>query len=209
MLYAFAAIDAGFPYVNFTSSIGSSLASLDRLAVERGVPHMGRDAKTGETLVKTALAPMFAARNLPLLAWESHNLLGNRDGQVLDDPAHCAGKLGNKNGVLDPRVHSHVRIDYVPTLGDWKTAWDFIHFQGFLGARMAMQFTWQGCDSVLAAPLALDLARLALDAHRRGFAGAMTHAACFFKAPYGVGEHDFFKQFMMLREYAAEPIPVK
>jgi myo-inositol-1-phosphate synthase len=209
VLYAFAAIDAGFPYVNFTSSVGSSLPALDRLAIERGVPHMGRDGKTGETLVKTVLAPMFAARNLSLLAWESHNILGNRDGQVLNNPDNCAGKLGNKGSVLDPSVHSHVRIDYVPSLGDWKTAWDYIHFGGFLGAKMSMQFTWQGCDSVLAAPLVLDLVRLAADGHRRGFAGAMTHAACFFKAPYGVTDHDFFRQFAALREYAVEPIPVK
>jgi myo-inositol-1-phosphate synthase len=96
-----------------------------------------------------------------------------------------------------------VHIDYVPSLDDWKVAYDFIHFEGFLGARMSMQFTWQGCDSALAAPLVLDLARLAALARARGEKGALDHLACFFKDPYGVDVHGFTSQFEMLRAYAA------
>jgi myo-inositol-1-phosphate synthase len=209
VLYACAAMDAGFPYINFTSSIGSSLASLEDLAVRRGVPHAGRDGKTGETLMKTVLAPMFVARRLKVLAWEGHNLLGNRDGQVLDAPANNLAKVKDKDAALreilgDETTHSRVRIDYVPSLGDWKTAWDFIHFEGFLGARMSLQFTWQGCDSALAAPLVIDLARLADLAHRSGEKGAMRHAACFFKAPLSGGPHDFHRQMDSLVAYAAD-----
>jgi len=209
VIYAYAAIDAGFPYVNFTSSIGSSLASIDELAVRRGVPHCGRDGKTGETLVKTALAPLFVARRLKVLSWEGHNLLGNRDGQVLDAPANNLAKVKDNDAALreilgDPQAHSRVRIDYVPSLGDWKTAWDFIHFEGFLGARMSMQFVWQGCDSALAAPLVIDLARLTELAHRAGEKGAMRHTGAFFKAPFGGTTHDFHRQMDDLIGYAAE-----
>jgi myo-inositol-1-phosphate synthase len=209
VLYAYAAIDAGYPYVNFTSSVGSSLPSLEELAGRKGVPHAGRDGKTGETLVKTVLAPMFVARRLKVLSWEGHNLLGNRDGQVLDAPANNLAKVKDKDAALreilgDEKAHSRVRIDYVPSLGDWKTAWDFIHFEGFLGARMSLQFTWQGCDSALAAPLVIDLVRLADLAHRSGEKGAMKHAACFFKAPLSGGPHDFHRQMDDLAAYAAD-----
>jgi myo-inositol-1-phosphate synthase len=208
-LYAYAAIEGGYPYINFTSSVGSSLASIDELAVRRGVPHAGRDGKTGETLVKTVLAPMFVARRLKVLSWEGHNLLGNRDGQVLDAPANNLAKVKDKDAALreilgDEKAHSRVRIDYVPSLGDWKTAWDFIHFEGFLGARMSLQFTWQGCDSALAAPLVIDLVRLADLAHRSGEKGAMRHTGCFFKAPFGGTTHDFHVQMDDLAAYAAQ-----
>ncbi len=208
MLYAYAAIDAGFPFVNFTSCIGSSLPALDELARRKGVPHCGRDGKTGETLLKTTLAPMFLARNLRVLAWEGHNILGNRDGQVLNTPANRDAKVKDKDAALreilrDDKVHSRVRIDYVPSLGDWKTAWDFVHFEGFLGAKMSLQFIWQGCDSALAAPLVIDLVRLAEFGHRAGEKGAMRHAACFFKAPVGVEEHDFHRQMDLLIEWSA------
>lgn len=207
VLYAIAAVEAGYPYVNFTSSPGSSSPAVDELARRKGVPHMGQDAKTGETLVKTALAPMFAGRNFRVLSWEGHNLLGNRDGLVLDNPAHKEAKVRDKDKVLkeilqDPETHSQVRIDYVPSLGDWKTAWDFIHFQGFLGTRMSMQFTWQGCDSALAAPLVLDLVRFAEFAHRSGERGAMRHLSVFFKAPWAVQEQSFHTQMEMLFDYA-------
>jgi len=89
-------------------------------------------------------------------------------------------------------------------MGDWKTAWDHIHFRGFLGTPMTFQFIWQGCDSILAAPLMLDLARLTLFAQRRGEAGPLPHLASFFKSPIGVNEHDFFKQYMMLGEYVSK-----
>ena len=207
VLYAQAAIEAGYPYVNFTSSVGSNSPALDELARKMSVPHMGRDAKTGETLVKTTLAPMFTARNLKVLSWQSQNLLGNRDGMVLEDPEHKKAKLANKDQGLrkllgDEEAHSQVRIDYVPSLGDWKTAWDFIHFEGFLGTRMQLQFTWQGCDSALAAPLVIDLVRFLEFSHRRGECGLQPHLSPFFKAPYGVEEQDFATQMEMLYDYA-------
>lgn len=211
VLYAYAAIASGAAYVNFTPSRGASIPALRELAQARGLPHCGNDGKTGETLVKTALAPMFAARALRVLAWQGYNMLGNRDGEVLSEPAHRESKLRNKGEVVrsilgDPNVHTHVGIDYVPSLQDWKTAWDFVHFEGFLGARMSLQFTWVGSDSALAAPLVLDLARWAELALRRGESGAMTHTASYFKAPVGGGTHDFHAQFGQLLEYAAKAV---
>lgn len=208
VLYALAAIESGCPYVNFTTCLGSSFPAMDELAKKKGVPHMGRDGKTGETLMKTTLAPMFVARNLKVLSWEGYNMLGNRDGQVLDQPDANQAKTKDKDNCLreilqDDETHSRVRIDYVPSLGDWKTAWDFIHFQGFLGTRMALQFTWQGCDSALASPLVLDLIRFAEFAHRSNESGAMKHLNCFFKAPFLAEEHGFFRQNEALLAYAA------
>jgi myo-inositol-1-phosphate synthase len=206
-LYAWAAIDLGLPYVNFTPSLGASFPALGELAARRGVPVAGQDGKTGETLLKTVLAPMFADRNLRVLSWVGHNIFGNRDGVVLDDPRNKESKLRTKDQVvtqiLGYKPQTHVSIEYIESLDDWKTAWDHIHFRGFLGVKMMMQFTWQGCDSLLAAPLVLDLARLTLLAQRRGESGVLRHLACFFKNPMGVTEHDFFKQFAMLVEYAA------
>jgi myo-inositol-1-phosphate synthase len=168
---------------------------------------MGKDGKTGETLVKTTLAPMFRDRNLRVLSWYGYNLLGNRDGLVLENPDHGAGKLRSKDRALRSllgrtELRSKVQIDYVPSLDDWKTAWDFVHFQGFLGAKMSLQFTWQGCDSALAAPLVLDLARFADRALREGEGGPMTWLASFFKDPLEAGEHGFGAQFEALRRYA-------
>ena len=206
ILYAYAALGAGCPFVEFTPNSGATTAALRELAVREGVPHCGNDAKTGETLFKTALAPMFAARNLKVLSWQGYNMLGNGDGEVLANPANREGKLRNKDVVLEEILgehHSHVAIDYVPSLGDWKTAWDFVHFEGFLGARMSMQITWAGCDSALAAPLVLDLARLCDLAARRGEAGEMAHTGCFFKSPIAGGSHDLFTQFRTLVDYAA------
>ena len=204
-LYAYAALLDDRPYVNFTPSVGSELGGLRELAEERNVPHMGRDGKTGETLVKSALAPMFATRNLQVLAWEGHNILGNADGLVLEDEENEAGKLASKGGVLDSilgyETHNRVRIDYTPSLGDWKTAWDYIHFQGFLDTEMKMQFTWEGSDSALAAPLVLDLARLVAHADENEEGGLQPHLASFFKDPIGVDEHDLSRQFALLEEY--------
>jgi myo-inositol-1-phosphate synthase len=204
-LYAWAALDLGCPYVNFTPSLGASIPALDELARLRGAPHAGQDGKTGETLLKTVLAPMFADRNLKVLSWVGHNIFGNRDGQVLDDPANKASKITTKDRVITQvlgyKPQTHVSIEYIESLDDWKTAWDHIHFRGFLGVKMMLQFTWQGCDSILAAPLVLDLARLALLSGRRGEAGVLRHLASFFKSPLGVEEHDFFKQFALLEDY--------
>lgn len=204
-LYAFAAIDAGFPYVNMTPSRGSTVPALEELARKRGVPLAGQDLKTGETLMKSVLAPMFARRNLQVLSWVSHNILGNRDGLVLNDPENKASKVKSKDALLGEllgyKPQSLVSIEYVESLDDWKTAWDHIHFEGFLGTKMMLQFTWQGCDSLLAAPLVIDLVRFAALAQRRGEAGIMPHLSCFFKNPLGSNEHDLGKQFALLENY--------
>jgi myo-inositol-1-phosphate synthase len=205
-VYAYAALDLGLPYVNFTPSLGTSCPAMDELARRRGVPYGGKDGKTGETLLKSVLAPMFAVRNLRVLSWIGHNILGGGDGRVLNDPANKASKVKSKDAalgsILGYRPQSLVSIEYVESLDDWKTAWDHIHFEGFLGTKMAMQFTWQGCDSVLAAPLVIDLARLALLAQRRGEIGVMAHLACFFKSPMGTKEQDFFRQWAAFDAYA-------
>jgi myo-inositol-1-phosphate synthase len=157
--------------------------------------------------MKSALAPMFAHRNLHVLSWVGHNIFGNRDGQVLNDPRNKASKVRTKDAVISSIVgykpQTHVSIEYIESLDDWKTAWNHIHFEGFLGTKMVLQFTWQGCDSLLAAPLVIDVARLALLAKRRGEAGVLRQLACFFKDPMGAGTHDFWEQFQALREYAA------
>ncbi len=204
-LYAYAAMNAGFPYVNLTPSLGASLPALEELAIAKKAPHAGQDAKTGETLLKSVLAPMFAKRNLKVLSWVGHNILGNRDGLVLNDPQNKASKVGSKNALLGEllgyKPQSLVSIEYIESLDDWKVAWDHIHFEGFLNTKMTLQFTWQGCDSILAAPLVIDLARLILLSQRRGEFGAVTALASFFKSPLGVKEHDLGAQFAMLEAY--------
>jgi myo-inositol-1-phosphate synthase len=207
-VYAYAALSSGRPFVNFTPSLASSIPALRALAREKNVPHCGSDAKTGETLIKTALAPTFAKRALRMLAWQGYNMLGNRDGEVLRDEAHRQAKVRNKDEALrslfpdQPDLHTKVGIDYVPSLADWKTAWDYVHFEGFLGVRMSLQFTWVGSDSALAAPLVLDLVRLADYAAEQGEGGEMTHTACFFKDPMAGGTHDFHLQHEELLRYA-------
>jgi myo-inositol-1-phosphate synthase len=205
-LYAWAALDLGLPYLNFTPSLGASFPAAQELALQKQTVNGGKDGKTGETLMKTVLAPMFAQRNLQVLSWVGHNIFGNRDGVVLDDPRNKESKVRTKDQVITQilgyKPQSLVSIEYIPSLGDWKTAWDHIHFKGFLGVKMSLQFTWQGCDSILAAPLVLDVARLALLSQRRGEVGLLKHLACFFKSPMGVEENDFFKQFRMIEEYA-------
>jgi myo-inositol-1-phosphate synthase len=205
--YAFAALRAKLPYVNFTPSCGASLPGLIEFSRIHAAPVAGSDGKTGETLLKTVLAPMFAARNLKVLSWVGHNILGNNDGRTLADPRRRVSKLFTKDQVVastlgyDPQTLTS--IEFVESLDDWKTAWDHIHFEGFLGVRMSLQFTWQGCDSALAAPLVIDLARLTLLAQRRGEAGPLGHLAVFFKNPLSGGGHDFAEQWRRLLEYAA------
>jgi myo-inositol-1-phosphate synthase len=204
-VYAAAALRAGYTYLNFTPSLGASLPALRELAESTGALYGGKDGKTGETLMKTVLAPMFAYRNLKVMSWVGHNIFGNRDGLILDDPAHKSSKVRTKdqvvNQILGYKPSTLVTIEYLPDMGDWKTAWDHIHFQGFLGTKMTLQFTWQGCDSVLAAPLAIDLARLADLEKRRGGRGLLRHLASFFKSPEGVEENDFFRQFELLESF--------
>jgi myo-inositol-1-phosphate synthase len=206
-LYAIAALRSGCSYINFTPSLGSSLPAIDELARERATRHMGYDGKTGETLLKSTLAPMFAKRHLRVMSWVGHNIFGNMDGKVLDDPANKQAKVASKDRLLGEILGYHpqtlVSIEYIQSMGDWKTAWDHIHFTGFLGTPMTFQFIWQGCDSILAAPLVLDLVRFTERAWRNGDTGQLTFLAGFFKSPLGVSEHDFAVQFQMLEAWAA------
>ncbi|MGW3959501.1 inositol-3-phosphate synthase [Amycolatopsis sp. NPDC005003] len=205
-VYAYAAFRAGCGFVDFTPSTGARLPALDELARATGQPYAGRDGKTGETLLRSVLAPMFAQRGLNVLAWSGTNLLGGGDGATLADPAAAASKNASKQRVLDQNlghpVDGEVHIDHVPSLGDWKTAWDHVLFEGFLGTRMTLQLTWQGCDSALAAPLVLDLARLTGKACRDGVAGPVTELGFFFKDPVGDGPPDLASQYTALREWA-------
>ncbi len=209
MLYAYAAFKAGGAYVNFTPTVGSEVPALRQLAEKEGLPHCGKDGRTGETLLKTVMAPMFVERNLRVLSWESYNIFGNRDAEVLDDPVNNLAKTRGKDAALrnilrDDRTHTRVRIDYCPSLDDWKTAWNFIHFQGFGGTKMTLQFIWQGCDSMLAAPLAIDMMRLSDLALRLGESGVMEHMSAFFKQPIDGDRQDFFRQSRKLEAYVKE-----
>jgi myo-inositol-1-phosphate synthase len=206
-VYAIAAFVAECSYVNFTPSLGTDLPGLKELALEQGTLHVGRDGKTGETLLKSVLAPMFAARNLRVQSWVGHNIFGNLDGKVLDDPVNKASKVHSKDHLLGEILgylpQTLVSIEYIESMGDWKTAWDHIHFNGFLDTKMTMQFTWQGCDSLLAAPLVLDLVRLTEREWRRGKSGVMTHLASFFKSPMGENiSPQFALQFQQLEAWA-------
>lgn len=204
-IYAYAAASLGMPFVHFTPSNSALTPAIEQLFAQSNTPFMGCDGKTGETLVKSALAPMFKYRNLRVLTWQGYNILGDRDGRVLADSSNKQSKLDSKDALLPSilgyPLHTHVGIDYVPSLHDLKTAWDYVHFEGFLGFKMSLQFTWQGCDAILAAPLVLDLVRFADLAASRGEGGALPHLACFFKRPFGVGEHDLHRQWHMLGEY--------
>jgi myo-inositol-1-phosphate synthase len=204
-LYAIAAMELGHPFINFTPSVGSTPAAICDLALERSTCHTGRDGKTGETLLKSVLAPMFAKRNLHVMSWVGHNIFGNLDGKVLNDPSNKQTKVTSKDKLLGQIFGYHpqtlVSIEYIESLGDWKTAWDHVHFRGFLGTPMTFQFVWQGCDSLLAAPLVLDLVRLTERAHRAGETGVLTFLASFFKSPMGTTEHDFGRQFATLLEW--------
>lgn len=204
-LYAIASIECGFPFVNFTPSVGSGVPAIEQLAIERNVCHAGRDGKTGETFLKSVLAPAFAQRNLEIMSWVGHNIFGNMDGLVLDDPANKETKVRSKDQLLGQMLgyqpQSHISIEYIKSLGDWKTAWDHIHFRGFLGTPMTLQFTWQGCDSILAAPLVLDLLRLTDLASQRGETGTLAFLASFFKSPQGTDVNEFAQQFQMLTDW--------
>ncbi|MEV6168430.1 inositol-3-phosphate synthase [Streptomyces sp. NPDC051954] len=204
-LYAAAALRAGCPYVNFTPSTGLHHPSLAASAEASGVPYAGRDGKTGQTLLRSALGPMFAQRALAVRAWSGTNLLGGGDGAALADPGAAAAKNAGKERVLAETLgavpEGEVHIDDVPALGDWKTAWDHIAFDGFLGTRMILQTIWQGCDSALAAPLVLDLARLVARAHETGASGPLSELGFFFKDPVGEGPSALGEQYVVLREF--------
>ena len=201
-LYAYAAFQAGCPFVDFTPSTGARLPALAELAGERRLPYAGHDGKTGETLLKSVLAPMFAMRNLTVRSWSGINLLGGGDGANLANPGANAAKSVSKQRVLGEtlgyRPEGNTRIEYVADIGDFKTAWDLVTFGGFLGTGMHLQFTWHGCDSALAAPLVLDLARITAAAHRDGYTGPLTPLAFFFKDPLGDVDHALFAQWEAL-----------
>jgi myo-inositol-1-phosphate synthase len=205
-LYAAAALRAGCPYVNFTPSTGLDHPALASLAESAGVPWAGRDGKTGQTLLRSVLGPMFAQRALTVRAWSGTNLLGGGDGAALADPAAAAAKNAGKERVVTDTLgtapEGETHIDDVPALGDWKTAWDHIAFDGFLGTRMVLQTTWQGCDSALAAPLVLDLARLLARAHETGLTGPLPELAFYFKDPTGEAPAALGEQYAALARFA-------
>lgn len=204
LLHALAALRQGCAYINFTPSQASELPALRRIARDAGLAHTGKDGKTGETLIKTVLGPMFVARNLKVMSWIGNNFLGNNDGLALDAPAAKESKLRQKDAALKEVLGGgfiRTDIQYVPSLGDWKTAWDLIHFSGFLGTPMTMTFTWQGCDSALAAPLVLDLVRLVTLAQQRGETGMLAQLAPFFKNPLDGHTHNFHQQMANLYDW--------
>jgi myo-inositol-1-phosphate synthase len=205
-IYAYCAIKNGMPYINFTPSLGNDVPAIKELAEKERVPHCGKDGKTGETLVKTALVPMFKLRNLVIEGWYGSNILGNLDGHILNNPDNKQSKLITKTSVVPKMLgyepHLGSRIDYFPPLIDHKVAWDFIAFRGFLNHRMNMQFTWQGCDSILAAPLVIDLIRLMELAKRTGTVGVVKKLAVYFKDPIDMDvldlctQHEIFKKWI-------------
>jgi myo-inositol-1-phosphate synthase len=217
MLYAYAAIVEQVPYANFTPSLAADTPALRELALAHGVPVAGKDGKTGQTMMKTVLAPALRSRALRVEGWYSTNILGNRDGLALDDPASLASKIGTKGSVLDSmlgyEVPDHVvRIDYYRPRGDAKEAWDNIDVVGFLGQRMQLKVDFLCRDSVLAAPLALELARLLDLAQRRGEAGAQEQLGFFFKAPMTVDPeadplHAMHEQERVLSAWLADAPP--
>ena len=197
LAYVIAAIDAGIPVVNFTPNT-VELPAMVSLAVAKGVPIAGRDGKTGQTYFKVVLASALKARGLYVDGWYSLNILGNADGLNLMDPGHACGKLNNKTHLLDDilgysvgerygRSAHKVHIDYYPPRGDAKEAWDVIDITGIFGMPMSLRLNLQGRDSILAAPMALDLARWAAALQTAGFAGPIPDLGFYFKKP--VGDH--------------------
>jgi myo-inositol-1-phosphate synthase len=209
MKYLYLACQLGMPHANFTPSL-SKIPALEKLSERNGVPIAGEDGKTGQTMIKTVLAPAFVIRQLRVEGWFSTNILGNNDGLVLDDPGSNKTKVTSKQGVLDDilgyRIPEHqVHIDYYRPRGDAKEAWDTIDLAGFLGERMQLKVNFLCKDSILAAPIVIDLIRLLDVAKRAGESGIQRQLSVFFKAPYHTdGEHavhDLFKQQAMLREW--------
>lgn len=210
MLYAYAAVANGFGYGNFTPSVAADIPAIVELANSLGVPLAGKDGKTGQTMMKTVIAPALKARALHVDGWFSTNILGNRDGLALDDPASLQSKLNTKGSVLDQilgyKVEDHiVDIRYYRPRGDDKEAWDNIDVTGFLGQRMQIKVNFLCKDSILAAPLAIEIARVLGLAKKRGDGGVQEQLSIFFKAPMvanGHGpEHAFHTQEKMLLDW--------
>lgn len=194
-LVAYAAFRAGCAFVDLTPSTGAALPALDELARSESLPYAGRDGKTGETLLRATLAPMFTSRALRVLSWAGTTLLGGGDGEQASRATGLAALLGD--GATAP-----LHVDHVPDLGERGTVWDHVSFEGFLGARMSLQLTWNGLDSSLAAPLVLDLARLVAAAHAAGRVGVQGALAFFFEDPLGSDEHRLAEQARELHEWA-------
>lgn len=205
MLYAYSAIKLGLPYANFTPSVGSSIPALKKLAEEKNVPHAGNDGKTGETLVKTTIAPMFLYRNLEVVGWMSYNILGDFDGKVLSCRENRESKIISKDKVLEKILgyspFSITDIAFFPSLVDNKTAFDFVHFRGFLGKLMKFYFIWDAIDAIVAAPLIIDIARLLLFAKKKEVGGVVKELAFFFKSPMDCEVMNTHEQFEMLRKW--------
>jgi myo-inositol-1-phosphate synthase len=195
LAYVIAAVDAGIPVVNFSPNT-VELPAICTLAAANGTPLAGRDGKTGQTYFKVVLASALKARGLYVDGWYSLNILGNDDGLNLMDPDHACGKLTNKTNLLDDilgypvgerygRSAHKVHIDYYPPRGDAKEAWDVIDLRGIFGMPMSLRLNLQGRDSILAAPMALDLARWAAALQIAGFAGPVPELGFYFKKPVG------------------------
>jgi myo-inositol-1-phosphate synthase len=215
MIYAYAAIKSGVPFANGAPNLTVDIPALTKLAEQNSVPICGKDFKTGQTLMKTILAPGLKSRMLGLDGWYSTNILGNRDGEVLDDPESFKTKEESKLSVLEhilqPDVYpelykdfSHVvRINYYPPRGDNKEGWDAIDIFGWLGYKMQIKIDFMCRDSILAAPLCLDLALFMDLAQRAGMRGIQEWLSFYFKAPQTAPElypeHDIFIQLMKLK----------
>ena len=215
MLYAYAALMEGIPYANGAPNLSADFPAFEDYAKENGLPIGGKDFKTGQTLMKTILAPGFKARMLGVSGWFSTNILGNRDGAVLDDPASFKTKEESKLGVIDhilqPKlypdlygdIYHKVRINYYPPRGDDKEGWDNIDIFGWLGYPMQIKVDFLCKDSILAAPIVLDLALFMDLAGRAGLGGIQEWLSFYFKSPQCAPglypEHDLFIQNWKLK----------
>jgi myo-inositol-1-phosphate synthase len=215
MIYAYCAIKAGIPYANGAPNLSGDFPAMVELAKKTGTPISGKDFKTGQTLMKTILAPGFKARLLGMNGWYSTNILGNRDGEVLDDPESFKTKEESKKSVLDyilqpqlyPDLYGNlchvVRINYYPPRGDNKEGWDNIDLVGWLGYPMQLKINFLCRDSILAAPIVLDVALFLDLAKRAGMHGIQEWLSFYFKSPvHAPGlypEHDLFIQLMKLK----------
>ena len=215
MVYAYAALMEGVPFVNGAPNLTVDVPALERLARDEGVPICGKDFKTGQTLVKTVVGPMLKARMLGMDGWFSTNILGNQDGEVLDEPENFKTKEESKLGVLEyilqpdmyPDLYSDayhkVRINYYPPRGDNKEGWDNIDLFGWLGHRMQLKVNFLCSDSILAAPLVLDIVLFMDLAQRAGLGGIQEWLSFYFKSPQHASavypEHDLFIQQTKLK----------
>ena len=215
MIYAYAALKEGIPYANAAPNLSADIPALDRLALDNGSPVAGKDLKTGQTLIKTIVAPGLKARLIGVSGWYSTNILGNRDGEVLDDPESFKTKEESKKSVLDyilqPELYPDlyddlchvVRINYYPPRGDNKEGWDNIDLVGWLGYPMQLKINFLCRDSILAAPIVLDLVLFLDLAKRAGMSGIQEWLSFYFKSPvHAPGlypEHDLFIQLMKLK----------